>query len=78
MFVMPGHPRLDDVAARKTWMAGTSPAMTNARNPILQNPGDAGISADFIARTGEICMTIVISQIAPSRPMPMLDACLAL
>src|SRR5450631_3377135 len=25
----PGHPRLDIVAARKTWMAGTSPAMTS-------------------------------------------------
>src|SRR5580704_3923310 len=24
----PGHPRLKNVAARKTWMAGTSPAMT--------------------------------------------------
>src|SRR6266849_2518348 len=24
----PGHPRLNSVAARKTWMAGTSPAMT--------------------------------------------------
>src|SRR4051812_36225716 len=23
-----GHPRLDSLAARKTWMAGTSPAMT--------------------------------------------------
>jgi hypothetical protein len=44
---------------------------------ILQNAGDAAISADFIARTGEICMTIVISQIAPSRPMLMLDACVA-
>jgi hypothetical protein len=31
----------------------------------------------FIARTGEICMTIVYSQIAPSRPMLMLDACVA-
>src|SRR6476619_5680146 len=25
----PGHPRLDGVAARKTWIAGSSPAMTN-------------------------------------------------
>jgi hypothetical protein len=24
----PGHPRLKSVATRKTWMAGTSPAMT--------------------------------------------------
>src|SRR5580704_5178263 len=24
----PGHPRLKNVAARKTWMPGTSPAMT--------------------------------------------------
>ena len=44
----------------------------------LQNSRDAAISPAFIARTGEICMTIVISQIAPSRPMLMLDACLAL
>ena len=41
---------------------------------ILQNRRDAGISADFNARTGEICMIIVFSQIAPSRPMRMLDA----
>jgi hypothetical protein len=27
----PGHPRLNSVAARKTWMAGTSPAMTKKR-----------------------------------------------
>src|SRR5258707_11208568 len=27
----PGHPRLDVAAARKTWMAGTSPAMTDMR-----------------------------------------------
>jgi hypothetical protein len=49
---------------------------TEARN--LQNPRDAAISADFIARTGEICMIMMTSQIAPSRPMLMLDACLAL
>jgi hypothetical protein len=24
----PGHPRLTGISARKTWMAGTSPAMT--------------------------------------------------
>jgi hypothetical protein len=24
----PGHPRLNSTATRKTWMAGTSPAMT--------------------------------------------------
>ena len=51
---------------------------TTGRSAILQTPRDAAISADFIARTGEICMTIVYSQIAPSRPMLMLDACLAL
>jgi hypothetical protein len=44
----------------------------------LQNPRDAAIRPAFIARTGEICMTIVYSQIAPSRPKLMLDACLAL
>jgi hypothetical protein len=49
---------------------------SEARN--LQNTRDAVISAAFIARTGEICMTIVYSQIAPSRPKLMLDACLAL
>src|ERR1700680_2603597 len=27
----PGHPRLNGAAARKTWMAGTSPAMTDMR-----------------------------------------------
>jgi hypothetical protein len=26
----PGHPRLQGCAANKTWMAGTSPAMTTA------------------------------------------------
>jgi hypothetical protein len=57
----------------------TGPAMMKAkRDAILQNPRDAAISADFIARTGEICMIIVTSQIAPSRPMLMLDAWLAL
>jgi hypothetical protein len=55
-------------------MAGTSPAMTNARSANLQNARDAVISADFIARTEEICMISMYSQIAPSRPMPMLDA----
>jgi hypothetical protein len=44
----------------------------------LQNPRDAAISAAFIARTGEICMTIMYSQIVPSRPMLMLDARVAL
>src|SRR4051794_14617052 len=28
----PGHPRLDGLTGRKTWMAGTSPAMTNLSN----------------------------------------------
>jgi hypothetical protein len=28
----------------------------------------------FVARTGEDCMISMYSQIAPSRPMPMLDA----
>jgi hypothetical protein len=32
----------------------------------------------LIARTGEICMISMTSQIAPSRPMLMLDARLAL
>jgi hypothetical protein len=50
--------------------------MSEAR--ILQNPRDAAISANFIARTGEICMTIVYSQTVPSRSMLMPDACLAL
>jgi hypothetical protein len=27
----PGHPRLSGISARKTWMAGTSPAMTKKR-----------------------------------------------
>ena len=44
---------------------------------ILQNVRDAVISADFIARTGEICMISMYSQIAPRRPMLMLDARLA-
>jgi hypothetical protein len=52
--------------------------MTDARGANLQNPRDAAISAAFIARTGEICMIIVYSQIVPSRPKLMLDACLAL
>jgi uncharacterized protein len=34
-----GHPRLTDVRASKTWMAGTSPAMTEVR---LALPGDRG------------------------------------
>jgi hypothetical protein len=53
-------------------------AASGERGANLQNLCDAAISADFIARTGEICMTIVYSQIAPSRPKLMLDACLAL
>jgi hypothetical protein len=53
-------------------------AASGALRPNLQNLRDAAISAAFIARTGEICMTIVYSQIAPSRPKLMLDACLAL
>src|SRR5258708_29232754 len=28
----PGHPRLNGTSARKTWMAGTSPAMTEKAN----------------------------------------------
>jgi hypothetical protein len=40
----------------------------------LQNARDAAINADFIARTGEICMISMTSQIVPSRPMLMLDA----
>src|SRR5260221_8159591 len=31
----PGHPRLMTAAARKTWMAGTSPAMTEKRSKSL-------------------------------------------
>jgi hypothetical protein len=40
----PGHPRLNGIAAGKTWMAGTSPAMTRrdsrsviARSEAIQN-----------------------------------------
>src|SRR5215207_7994296 len=29
-----GHPRLDSLAARKTWMAGTSPAITKKRQIV--------------------------------------------
>jgi hypothetical protein len=59
-------------------MAGTSPAMTNVSSANLQKPRDAAISADFIARTGEICMISMYSQIASSRPKPVSDARVAL
>jgi hypothetical protein len=44
----------------------------------LAKPPRHSYKRGLIARTGEICMTIVYSQIVPSRPMRMLDACLAL
>jgi hypothetical protein len=43
----------------------------------LANPPRRSYKRGLIARTGEICMTIMYSQIAPSRPMLMLDACVA-
>jgi len=45
---------------------------------MLQITRDAFISSRIVARTGEICMISMYSQIARPRPMPMLDACLAL
>jgi hypothetical protein len=30
-----GHPRFHSRAARKTWMAGTSPAMTKKNAPVV-------------------------------------------
>ena len=30
-----GHPRLSSVARKKSWMAGTGPAMTNAVNTVM-------------------------------------------
>jgi hypothetical protein len=44
----------------------------------LAKPPRRSYKPGLIARTGEICMTIVFSQIAPSRPMRMSDVCLAL
>jgi hypothetical protein len=44
----------------------------------LAKPPRRSYKRRLIVRTGEICMTIVYSQIAPSRPMRMLDACVAL
>jgi hypothetical protein len=44
----------------------------------LAKPPRRSYKPRFIARTGEICMTMMISQIVPSRPMLVLDACLAL
>jgi hypothetical protein len=40
----PGHPRLDGGAARKTWMAGSSPAMTRRAPPHLENYFSANAS----------------------------------
>src|SRR5882672_8583726 len=31
----PGHPRLNELAAMNTWMAGTSPAMTTKKTSFL-------------------------------------------
>ena len=45
---------------------------------ILQNARDAFISSGSSLEPGRICMISMYSQIAPSRPKPMLDACLAL
>jgi hypothetical protein len=45
---------------------------------ILQNAPDAFISSALSLEPGRICMISIYSQIAPSRPKPMLDACLAL
>jgi cobyrinic acid a,c-diamide synthase len=35
----PGHPRLHGAAETKTWMAGTSPAMTDSPTGVLPPPG---------------------------------------
>jgi hypothetical protein len=48
--------------------------MTKVSSANLQNRRDAAISTAFIARTGEICMISMYSQIAPSRPKLMLGA----
>jgi hypothetical protein len=45
---------------------------------ILQNAPDAFISSALPLKPGRICMISMYSQIAPSRPKPMLDARLAL
>jgi len=72
------HAPAEDVDARDKPGHDDGESSAHARPFILQIPRDAVISPAFIARTGEICMTIMYSQIAPSRPMPMLDACVAL
>jgi hypothetical protein len=45
---------------------------------ILQNLPDAFISIASSLEPGRICMITTYSQIASSRPKPMLDACVAL
>src|SRR5882724_9321277 len=40
----PGHPRLNGIAARKTWMAGTSPAMTYTMRTTEGTENDHALS----------------------------------
>src|SRR3984893_6024909 len=55
-----GHPRLNSTAARKTWMAGTSPAMTKRDSEITvaQSPASwfemHGIAARLTMRVGDL------------------------
>jgi hypothetical protein len=50
----------------------------SASPAILQIARDASISTTSSLEPGGICMISMYSQIAPSRPMLMPDACLAL
>ncbi|MEA2939536.1 MAG: hypothetical protein QOD09_65 [Bradyrhizobium sp.] len=52
--------------------------MNSTADPHLAKPPRRSYKRGLIARTGEICMTIMYSQIASSRPKLMPDACLAL
>ena len=49
----PGHPRLTAFASRKTWMAGTGPAMTTSRDfaeaPMRATPQAASAALAFSA-----------------------------
>jgi hypothetical protein len=61
-----------DVAAAGIFVFSVLTALFVAR--ILQNARDAFISGTSSLEPGRICMISSYSQIAPSRPKPMLDA----
>src|SRR6267142_4729423 len=80
----PGHPRLTAFARRKTWMAGTGPAMTTSRNFVantddgLRRQCGLGLLGDCLERRrlgdGEIRQHLAVDRDARLREAVDKDA----